>query len=338
MTDTLLANYEKEQALLSEFVRSDSEPNILLFEGEKNIGKSTLIEYCLKIAPGIPSLWLTLEYEGDVIPTLFDKMGRRCGWQNLPHFTHTVAALLEASDSIDDPVWLMGMSGHLRKIGNISDEESRHSRYRLLSNAWFTDVMQFETPVLLAIDAYESATSPFRKWFSEDFLDGAANARQMRIVVAGQEVPEIQTGWGFCAKLQKLKGIYEVEAWLNWAEKVGYHVDSFQSLNWCVAGAQGNPGRIVQAVHSLSPTVSSPIQTKVLTSERSKRIRNNMKELVDLEELWSICLGLGIYYKDLPNHGYRPGIVRELLAYVAKEDRWDDLIQACQAERPDLEW
>lgn len=338
MTDTLLANYEKEQALLSEFVRSDTEPNILLLQGESGSGKSSLVAHCLTIAPEMPSLWLTLESEGDSIPTLFNSMGGRCGWEKLPRFTRTVAGLLETSDSVDDPVWQMGMHRHLRQIGRIADLESRLSRYQLLSDAWFADAMQFETPFLLAIDGYESAATLFDRWFRQDFLVGAANSRQMRVLVAGQKPPAVQTAWSFCASLQELTGVHKAQDWLTWAEKAGYQVPSLEVLAGVVLALKGNPSQIIEVIQAEFPRASGPIRPKESLVAQRRRFFRNMTETFSLKELKNICFFLGIEYENLPDHDQKDGFVRELLAYAERIGRLKELIQECQAERPHLEW
>ena len=61
MTNTALANYEQEQALFTEFIASDAEPNILLFQGESGSGKSHFIEHCLQRVPETPSVLMKLQ-------------------------------------------------------------------------------------------------------------------------------------------------------------------------------------------------------------------------------------------------------------------------------------
>lgn len=129
ITSQLLANYEKEQALFTDFVESDEEPNILLFQGETGSGKSCLVDHCLNSVTKTPSLLMKLQGGGDSVPAVLTNMGGRQGWENSPRFTRTVATLLEGPGSVDDPVWQMGMHRHLREIGKIGTLESRLSHH-----------------------------------------------------------------------------------------------------------------------------------------------------------------------------------------------------------------
>ena len=338
MSYTPLANYEAEQALFAEVVSSDREPNILLVQGESGSGKSHLIEYGLSTVQDMPSALIKLQGGGDAIPAVFTNMGGRRGWEKLPRFTHTVANLLEAPGSVDDPVWQMGMHRHLRQIGQLGDLQSRLSRYQLLSDAWFADARELEEPFLLAVDAYEKASTVFDRWFSNDFLIGVANSRKMRVVVAGQRVPQTQAAWSFCASLQELAGIHEAEEWLAWAEKAGYQVPSLEVLAGVVLALDGNPSQIINVIETRFPKKTGPAQTKESVYAQRRRLRENMIDAFSLSELKDICFDMEIDYENLPDHGYLSGFVRELLAYARRIGRLNELIRVCQSERPHMAW
>jgi len=338
MTNTALANYEREQALFAEFVASHTEPNILLFQGESGSGKSHFIEHCLQRVPETPSVLLKLQSGAELLPTLFTRMGGRQGWQHLPNFTHTVATLLEHSGNADDPLWQIGMHRHLGEIGKISDLESRLARYQLLSDAWFADAIQFERPFLLAVDSYESSSTLFDHWFCQDFLVGAAHSQRMRVMVAGQKVPALQEGWRFCASVHKLKGVHEAEAWLAWAGDAGYQVPSLEVMVGVVLALKGNPSQIIEVINTQFPRSNGVIKPKESITERRKQWRKKMTEVFNLSELKDICFDMSINYDDLPGHEKRSDLVRELLAFAERIGSLQELVQVCQQERPHLEW
>ena len=337
MTSRLLANYQEEQTLFSTLVQDDTGPHILLLQGESGSGKSYLIEHCLNLAPDIPSHLLKLQSKGDLIPTVFTGMGGRHGWEHLPYFSRRVANLLEVPGQAEDPVWQRGMHRHLREIGKLGDVESRLSRYQLLSDAWFADAEQFETPFLLAIDGYEAASTVFDRWFRRDFLMGVAYSRHMRVVVAGQSVPEQQEGWGFCASLQELAGIDRAKEWLAWAEAAGYQVPSLDWLAGVVAALKGNPSQINEMIKQL-PQKGDGVNPKGTVPLQRRRIRQNMIDAFSLSELKDICFDLEIRHENLPDHDHLSGFVRELLAYAGRIGRMNELVRMCRAERPRLEW
>ena len=338
MSYQILANYKKEQALFAEFIESDTDPNILLFQGESGSGKSHFVEHCLHSVPQMPSLLMKMQSGKDSIPSLFTNMGRRRGWKNLPEFTHTVANLLEKPSDVSDAVWNAGMHRHLRDIGKISDLESRLSRYQLLSDAWFADSLQFESPFLLAIDTYENVSTLFDRWFNEDFLIGVANSSQMRVMVSGQTVPEQQEEWSFCSSLQELSGIHEAQIWMAWADKVGYQIPSLEVLTGIVIALKGNPSQIIEVIKSQFPRSSGPIKPKESLAQQRRKFFKNIKQAFALNELKKICFFLGIDHESLPDHNQKESFVIELLGYAERHGRLRELIQECQAERPHLEW
>lgn len=332
----MIANYIEQQTLFEQLITSDNEPNILLFQGESGSGKSHLVEHCLSTAE-IPSILIKLQGSAS-IATLFTTIGSKRGWHNLPHFTHTVANLVEQADQAEDPVWRMGMRRHLDQIGKISDLESRLSRYQLLTDAWFADCLTFEQPFLLAVDAYEKAPTFFDRWFKQEFLPSAATANQMRVLVSGQKVPELHESWSFCASLQDLKGIHEAEAWMQWAQNQGYQVPSLEYMAGIVRGAKGNPSEIVAIIENDFAKTNGRIQPKESLYQQRKRLRENIINSFNLSELKDICFDLEINYESLPGHDHLNGFVRELLAFTNRTGRLNELIEVLATERDNLEW
>ncbi|MCB8924635.1 MAG: ATP-binding protein [Ardenticatenaceae bacterium] len=337
MTHLSLANYTNEQKLFGDLIQSDSEPNILLFQGESGSGKSHLIEHCLRTASDTPSVLMKLQ-SGGSIATLFTTMGSKQGWHQLPHFTQTVAALVEEPDKTDDPVWRMGMRRHVEQIGKISDRESQLSRYQLLTDAWFADAQQFEAPFLLALDVYEKASTLFDEWFSREFLAGVAAVPNMRVLVGGQKVPQLRDTWSFCASLKELAGVHEAEAWMAWAMNEGYQPPSLEAMVWIVRALKGNPSQIIQMIIGEFPRKNGPVGPKESVYEQRKRVRENICAGFSISELKNICSDMEINYENLPDHDHKEGFVRELIGYTERVNRYHELIQVLQVERPHLEW
>ncbi|MCP5101449.1 MAG: ATP-binding protein [Chloroflexi bacterium] len=333
-----LANYTNEQTLFKQLVDNDAEPHILLLQGEGGSGKSHLIEHCLSTLQNIPSVKISCQSGGASIATLFSRLGRKVGWNHLPHFTQMVATLQEQPDKANDTIWQMGMHRHLREIGQISDVESRLSRYQLLTDAWFADAMQFDKPFVLAIDAYEKTPTLFAQWFTQEFLAGAAHSNRVRVVVSGQSVPEMQTAWRFCATLQDLKGIPEAKDWLAWAEAAGYQLPSLELMAGIVLALNGNPSKIIEVIKTQFPRSNGAIKPKASIAIQRQQIRKKIIDLFNLSELKDICFDLEIDYENLSNHNKKNDFVRELLAYAGRVNRLHELISAFQTERPGAEW
>ncbi|MCA9948468.1 MAG: ATP-binding protein [Anaerolineales bacterium] len=333
-----IANYVTEETLFREMVASDLEPNILFFQGESGSGKSHLIEHCINSVPDNPSVLIKLQSGSELVPTLFTRIGMRMGWGKLPIFTGMVAKLLEQPGQENNPLWQASMHRHLSEIGKLSDIESRFTRYQLLSDAWFADAGQFETPFLLAMDTYEKSSSLFDRWFSEEFLYGVANSGHMRVLVGGQRVPTLQESWGFSARLQDLKGIHNVEEWLVWAEKVGYQIALPENLATVIEALNGNPSQIIQFIKTQFPLATTPVKSQEPDYSQRRRFFENLTQFFSLSELKNICYFIGVDYENLPEHDQKNSFVRELLGYVGRIGRLQDLIKLCQQERPQLVW
>jgi len=275
---------------------------------------------------------------GATIPALLTLLGNKCGWNQLPNFTRTVATLKEQPQKADDPVWQMGMHRHLREIEKISDVDSRLSRYQLLTDAWFADAMQFEAPFVLAVDAYEKTSTLFDQWFSQEFLVGVTHTTQMRVLVGGQTVPKMREEWSFCASLQDLQGVHEAKDWMAWAEETGFQVPSLEVMTGVVLALQGRPSQIIEVIQTRFSRSSGPIKSKASLFEQRKCFFNNMTQNFSLNELKNICFFLNIDYENLPDHNQKGAFVRELLAHAERVGQLKALVQACQAERKHLEW
>ena len=63
--------------------------------------------------------------------------------------------------------------------------------------------------------------------------------------------------------------------------------------------------------------------------------RGTITERFDAEELRTLCFDLDVDYDSLRGEG-KAGKARELVAYLARQDRLDELIAAVQRARPDL--
>lgn len=333
-----VANYTRQQQAFTKLIETTDEPNILLFQGESGSGKTHLIEHCLGQARHLPYAHINLQSSGETIPTLFNVMGRQIGWDNLPHFTQTVATLVEEPEQQHNPVWQTGMHRHLREIGRLPDIESRLSRYQWLTDAWFTDAAQFEHPFLLAVDTYEKAPTLFDKWFRDDFLTSVANSSQMRVLIGGQKVPALETNWSFCASLEELKGVSEAKVWMAWAEQNGYQPPSLELLTGVVLALKGRPSAIIELIKTQFPKKSGPIKPKVSIQNQRRLWRENMVNYFTIADLKVVCFDHSINPERLPNHTHLDSFVIEILLYMEKNGRLHELIKYLQLQRPHIEW
>jgi outer membrane protein assembly factor BamB len=92
-------------------------------------------------------------------------------------------------------------------------------------------------------------------------------------------------------------------------------------------------------VAGLSDLADTPAgdSARPLSWDERLRLYNLLTQHFDEEELRTLCFGLGVNYDDLRAAG-RAGKARELVIYLERRGRLDELLLLCQQERPHLAW
>ena len=67
------------------------------------------------------------------------------------------------------------------------------------------------------------------------------------------------------------------------------------------------------------------------------QLKHLLSTLFDAEELKSLCFDLDVQYDALPGSG-TAAKARELLTYMGRTDRLNELLEVCKTERPEHEW
>lgn len=92
----------------------------------------------------------------------------------------------------------------------------------------------------------------------------------------------------------------------------------------------------VDASRMTKSTEISPRESRVDFSNRS-RLREILNRHFSEGELRTLCFDLGVDYEDLPGRG-KTSKARELIAYLERRGRLQDLIKIGQLQRPDADW
>jgi hypothetical protein len=64
-------------------------------------------------------------------------------------------------------------------------------------------------------------------------------------------------------------------------------------------------------------------------------LRRKLAEHFEENELHSLCAKFGVSYKSLPDTG---SIARELIAYLVRRERLNELVEECSQRRPNVSW
>jgi energy-coupling factor transporter ATP-binding protein EcfA2 len=249
-----IANYKEHREAFSALLNGSCDKPILLFKGESGTGKSTLLEHCrTKIQKDIHHVSVDLRNTSNVMQ-IFLQTGRRLNWDYFDNFRQNVGELnrnlnITVNDNIQAGVSNM-INVELKALFDNATPEQRTERYTTLTDAWAKDINALNKPCVLLLDVYEQANSEIKRWIDGDFLSCAADSQQMRVVIAGQKVPQ-SFEWNHCCQIKELDGVHEAEEWLPVVKAMGRIVPSptpIEFLRGLCIGLNGNPSTIVQFI------------------------------------------------------------------------------------------
>jgi hypothetical protein len=184
------------------------------------------------------------------VAEIFSRAGAQLGWPRFPKFTRAVAeGRLRVS-----PNWLIGINNHISRALNAKELEERDARRIFLTNAWFDDVQSLNQLILITFDTYERASTEVTDWIEGVFLTRVANVPQIRVLIAGQSVPDPLLDWKHCVRTMPLMGIPEAADWLPVMQAMNRHFpkgDAIDCLRGVCLALEGNPSRIMKILETL---------------------------------------------------------------------------------------
>jgi hypothetical protein len=253
---TTLADYEIERRAFAALAQRDCDCRILLLRGESGSGKTSLLTHC---QAGIPATarHVSIQLRGSTVDVaeIFYRAGRAVSWEWLKQFTGQVAQLQQAASVKIDRNWLLGINNHINVALQADSPQDRSYRRAALTEAWFEDVQALPEPFLVVFDTYEAATAEIQEWLSGPFLARVATADAVRVVIAGQSVPDKHNiEWGNCCHEHHLYGVPEARHWLPVIEALGLYIPGESPRDWlagvCYA-VHGKPAEIIKIIQTL---------------------------------------------------------------------------------------
>lgn len=259
---TVIANYEEHQQAFHSLLADDCQRRILLFHGLSGTGKTTLLRACQqKVPPSILTIPIQFREAAVSVAEIFDRAGEHIGWQHMVNFTEQIALLSGLPSVQVEKNWLTGSHNQINVALKSENQADQEHRRVTLTKAWFADLQKVKKMILMVMDTYENVSTDVSQWLEGPFLSRLSRLRHMRLLIAGQRVPEANNiEWGHCCQPHELYGVKEAKHWLPVIEAIGRKIEVSDPLNW-LAGVcyalEGRPSEIMKVIETLPMKESS---------------------------------------------------------------------------------
>ncbi len=256
MSTPILANYDDERTAFRSLLYEECPQRILLFEGASGTGKTSLLRACQQEIPAdFKAVPIQFRDNSVNVAEIFDRVGELVGWQTMTHFTEQIASLSDTPTLQVQRNWQTGSNNQIHialHADSVTDKEQRRVQ---LTKAWLTDLQAIAQPLLLIMDTYEQATTDVVGWIEGPFLTRAARLPQLRILLAGQRVPDAHNiEWGTYCHKRDLYGIQDASHWLPIVEAMHRVIAAPDPLSW-LGGIcyllKGQPAAIMKVIEGL---------------------------------------------------------------------------------------
>lgn len=251
---TPIADYVEERALFDALLLAETQHRILLFQGESGMGKSRLLMACLEKVTSIRHIPVDFKGTAVSVAEVFYRTGDRLGWEHFPHFLAAIGTLEGPQAVKIDSNRLLGINQKIELALTIEKVDDRERQVAELTKAWFGDLLNLGFDLLFIFDTYEQATEPVQRWLAGPFLVRAAGNPRLRVLIAGQKVPESRNiEWGYCCQTRQLAGVRDPAHWESVVTALNRHIP--YSLRDYLAGIcqaySGRPDAIMNFIEGL---------------------------------------------------------------------------------------
>lgn len=223
MIPDFIANYKKERADFEQLLNEKSYRRVLLLRGDSGSGKSTLLKCCnTNVTKNVFKLFIDLKRGTVNVADIFSQSAFTLGKEHLPNFHQQLRRLNSTPNAQINRNEINGSGNLLCLTLNTGTSTEREERQIHLTDAWIRDLACLDKIILVCLDTYEKSTTEVKDWIHR-VLVRLPHALPLRIVIAGQEVPDSDTGedWVGCCSEHHLCGVREANSWLPVVEAMG---------------------------------------------------------------------------------------------------------------------
>jgi hypothetical protein len=245
---TPLANRTQELDHFLQMAKGLIPQRIFLLQAPSGYGKTDLLQkFVESCPPGVYAVDVNLKSADVGIPYIFWRIKSTLGQNLFTNFEQVTRNFLSANINIADNKTIGQMD---IKIALGNDEQTQKYRLMALQEAFFEDLQSIKQTTVILFDTYNDPKTEVCIWLGGAFLEIVANLANLRVVIAGQCLPERNLVWERHCSRCNLGEIREAQAWYKFTQEMGLNL-SEDTVAAFVAACQGKPREIRDLFQSL---------------------------------------------------------------------------------------
>ncbi len=247
-----LANRTEELKLFKQIVTGQNPKRILLIEGESGVGKTNLLgQFAHCCSPGVSCVSIDLKSAKELgVPYILSALRKRLGRENFLQFAKQVQEFLLLSNvEVRDNV-MVGQDLQIQVALNV-DPETRKFRLVALQEAFFQDLRAINRSIVIILDTFNEAPPELAVWLGGGFLSEVVDTPNLRVVIAGQRVPQLTVEWMADCEYCRLEAIKDVEAWCAFAQTQKFPFPK-EAVKAIILTFQGQPREIINTFAAIA--------------------------------------------------------------------------------------
>ncbi len=254
-----LANRTREVEFFKKMLRGEISQRILLIQAASGMGKTSLLTEFAALCPihaeAAILVKIDLKSAQTGIAYIFSKLQSRLGEDNFTRFNGALSRFLSSGVEVSGNQ-IEGTENQIQVVLNTESDDIRNFRLSQLQRAFFQDFQAIKKPIVMILDTYNAAPVTLADWIEGGFLAEVVDAKNIRVVIAGQSVPKPTIEWEDLAATHPLYKIDDADAWHSFSKAQNWGFGK-ESIELFVRYLNGQPSQILQALESLARGVEN---------------------------------------------------------------------------------